>query len=120
MFVARAGAKLIGFYLFAILAHSRSASADLRRLAELVAGGRVDPQIDIVRPWTEAGEAIEALMDRRVAGKAVLTRLLTAATRATFCESASRNDSRQHGACIADSLAPVLRDSLGIAWALSW
>lgn len=72
-FFARAsGAKLVGFYLFAILSHSRSASADLRRLGELVAAGRLDPQIDFVRPWTEAGEAIEALIDRRVAGKAVL------------------------------------------------
>jgi NADPH2:quinone reductase len=72
-FFARAsGAKLVGFYLFSILSHSRSASTDLRRLAELVAAGRLDPQIDFVRPWTEAGEAIEALIDRRVAGKAVL------------------------------------------------
>jgi NADPH2:quinone reductase len=72
LFARASGAKLVGFYLFAVLAHSRSASADLRRLAELVAGGRLDPQIDFVRRWTEAGEAIEALMDRRVAGKAVL------------------------------------------------
>ena len=72
-FVRASGAKLVGFYLFAVLSHSRSAAADLRRLAELVADGRVDPQIDVVRPWTEAGSAIEALMDRRVAGKAVLT-----------------------------------------------
>jgi NADPH2:quinone reductase len=72
-FFARAsGAKLVGFYLFAILSHSRSASADLRRLAELVAGGRLDPQIDNVWPWDEAGAAIEALFERRVAGKAVL------------------------------------------------
>lgn len=72
-FFARAsGAKQVGFYLFSILSHSRSASTDLRRLAELVAAGRLDPQIDLIRPWTEAGEAIEALIDRRVAGKAVL------------------------------------------------
>jgi NADPH2:quinone reductase len=72
-FFARAsGARLVGFYLFAILSHSRSASDDLRRLAELVAAGRLDPQIDFVKPWTEAAEAIEALIDRRVAGKAVL------------------------------------------------
>jgi len=73
LFARASGAKLVGFYLFSILAHSRSASADLRRLAELVAAGRLDPQIDFVRPWTEAGDAIEALMDRRVAGKAVLS-----------------------------------------------
>jgi hypothetical protein len=36
-----------------------------------VAGGRLDPQIDLVLPWT-AGEAIEALIERRVLGKAVL------------------------------------------------
>lgn len=72
-FFARAsGAKLVGFYLFAVLSHSRSTSRDLRRLAELVAAGRLDPQIDFIRPWDEAGQAIEALMDRRVAGKAVL------------------------------------------------
>ncbi len=72
-FFARAsGAKLVGFYLFAVVSHTRSTSADLRRLAELVAAGQLDPQIDFIRPWDEAGEAIEALMDRRVAGKAVL------------------------------------------------
>jgi NADPH:quinone reductase len=72
LFVRASGAKLVGFYLFAALAHSRSASADLGRLSAIVAAGRLDPQIDFVRPWSEAGEAIEALMDRRVAGKAVL------------------------------------------------
>jgi NADPH2:quinone reductase len=71
-FVRAAGAKLVGFYLFGYLSHSRGTAADLRRLAELVADGRVDPQIDTVWPWDEAGDAIEALMDRRVAGKAVL------------------------------------------------
>jgi NADPH:quinone reductase len=73
LFARASGARLVGFYLFSILAHSRSAGADLRRLAELVADGRLDPQIDVVKPWTEAAAAIEALMDRRVAGKAVLT-----------------------------------------------
>jgi NADPH:quinone reductase-like Zn-dependent oxidoreductase len=72
-FVRASGARLVGFYLFAVLAHSRSASADLRRLAELVADDRVDPQVDVVRPWTEAGLAIDALLNRRVAGKAVMT-----------------------------------------------
>jgi NADPH:quinone reductase-like Zn-dependent oxidoreductase len=72
-FFRAAGAKLVGFYLFAILDHTRSGSESLRRLAELVADGRLDPQIDVVRPWGEAGAAIDALLDRRVAGKAVLT-----------------------------------------------
>ena len=66
------GARLYGLYVFAELAHTRSGSADLRRLADLVAEGRLDPQIDLTLSWSEAGQAIEALLDRRVNGKAVL------------------------------------------------
>jgi NADPH:quinone reductase-like Zn-dependent oxidoreductase len=73
LFARAPGARLYGLYIFAELEHTRSAVNDLTRLAELVAAGRLDPQIDIVRSWTEAGEAIEALLERRVAGKAVLT-----------------------------------------------
>ena len=53
--------------------HTRSGSDDLRRLADLVASGRLDPQIDCCARGGEAGEAIEALLGRQVAGKAVLT-----------------------------------------------
>jgi NADPH:quinone reductase len=67
------GARLYGLYVFAELDHTRSGSADLRRLADLVAAGRLDPQIALTLPWTEAAQAIEALLDRRVNGKAVLT-----------------------------------------------
>ncbi len=67
------GATLYGLYLFAELSHTRSAAADLRRLADLVAAGRLDPQIDMTASWTDAKDAIEALLDRRVNGKAVLT-----------------------------------------------
>ena len=72
-FVRAAGATLHGLYIFSELDHTRTASADLRRLAELVAAGRLDPQIDRVSSWREAAEAIRALLDREVAGKAVLT-----------------------------------------------
>jgi NADPH:quinone reductase len=72
-FVRGAGAQLVGFYLFSALHHSRRCGTDLGRLAELVAAGRIDPQIDVVTPWDGAGEAIASLMDRQVAGKAVLT-----------------------------------------------
>lgn len=67
------GARLYGLYIFAELDHTRTAAADLRRLADLVAAGELDPQIDRVSAWGGAGEAITALLDRRVAGKAVLT-----------------------------------------------
>jgi NADPH2:quinone reductase len=73
-FFSRApGARLIGLYIFSELQHTRTAAADLRRLADLVAAGKLDPQIDLSAPWTEAAEAITSLLDRRVAGKAVLT-----------------------------------------------
>jgi NADPH:quinone reductase len=73
-FFSRApGATLRGLYVFAELEHTRSGSRDLRRLADLVAAGRLDPQIDLTAPWTEAKEPIEALLDRRINGKAVLT-----------------------------------------------
>jgi NADPH:quinone reductase-like Zn-dependent oxidoreductase len=72
LFARAPRARLYGFYLFDIIAHTRSASTDLRRLADLVADGRVDPQIDLTLSWNDAGQAIEALLDRRVNGKAVL------------------------------------------------
>lgn len=73
LFARAPGARLYGLYIFAELRHTRSASADLRRLAELVASGRLDPQIDVTEPWEHAADAIQALFDRRVNGKAVLT-----------------------------------------------
>jgi NADPH:quinone reductase-like Zn-dependent oxidoreductase len=73
LFSRAPGAQLHGLYIFDELGHTRSAAADLGRLADLVAAGRLDPQIDVTLPWTEATAAIQALLDRRVAGKAVLT-----------------------------------------------
>lgn len=72
-FFARAPrANLYGFYLFAELEHTRSGSRDLARLAQLVANGALECSIDRESSWRQAPEAIEALMDRRIAGKAVL------------------------------------------------
>jgi NADPH:quinone reductase len=73
-FFARAPrAQLYAFYVFDIVDHTRSAAADLRRLADLVAAGKLDPQIHMTMSWKDAGQAIEALLDRKVNGKAVLT-----------------------------------------------
>jgi NADPH:quinone reductase len=65
-------ARLYAFYVFDIIDHTRSGATDLRRLADLVAARKLDPQIDLTLPWHDAAEAIEALLDRRVNGKAVL------------------------------------------------
>jgi NADPH:quinone reductase len=72
LFARAPRARVYGFYLFGELDHTRSGSADLRRLADLVAEGRLDPQIDLTLSWTDAAQAIEALLDRRLSGKAVL------------------------------------------------
>jgi hypothetical protein len=49
-----------------------SATTDLVRLCRLVVDGRLDGQIGLEKSWREHGAAIEALLDRTIAGKAVL------------------------------------------------
>jgi NADPH2:quinone reductase len=66
------GATLHGFYLFGSLQRENTGGRDLARLADLVAEGRLDCSIDLEDSWRRAPEAIEALIDRRIAGKAVL------------------------------------------------
>lgn len=66
------GARLYGLLLFAQLHRERSGARDLQRLAELVASGRLDCSVDFTGSWRDAGEAIAALMERHIAGKAVL------------------------------------------------
>jgi NADPH:quinone reductase-like Zn-dependent oxidoreductase len=73
LFGRAAGAKVYGLMVLPEVARHMSGTSDLKRLAELVAAGQLDPQIDLTAPWSEAGEAIAALLDRRVNGKAVLT-----------------------------------------------
>ncbi len=66
------GARLYGLLLFAELGRDRTGAMDLRRLAELVAAGRLECSVDHESSWREAPAAIDALLDRRIAGKAVL------------------------------------------------
>jgi NADPH:quinone reductase len=66
------GATVHGLYVFAELPRRAGGGEDLARLAQLVADGDLNPQIDLEASWRAPGEAIEALLDRRVAGKAVL------------------------------------------------
>ena len=66
------GAVLRGLFIFDEIEHTRTATQDLGRLAALVAAGRLDCQIDLEASWRDPGPAIAALLERRVAGKAVL------------------------------------------------
>ena len=66
------GAILRGLYVFEELERTGTGGSDLARLAALVAARELEPQIDLEASWRDPGPAIEALLDRRVGGKAVL------------------------------------------------
>jgi NADPH:quinone reductase-like Zn-dependent oxidoreductase len=63
---------LYGLYCFWEVEHRRTGAEDLERLAGFVAAGKLDPQIALRASWRDAPDAFAALMDRKVAGKAVL------------------------------------------------
>lgn len=65
-------ATLRGLFVFEEIDRTATGGSDLARLAALVAAGELDTQIDLEGSWREPGPAIEALLERRVAGKAVL------------------------------------------------
>ncbi len=66
------GASLHGLFVFEEIERTGTGGSDLARLAALVAAGDLDTQIDLEGSWRDPGPAIDALLDRRVAGKAVL------------------------------------------------
>jgi NADPH:quinone reductase-like Zn-dependent oxidoreductase len=66
------GARLEAFLIFTDLARHGGGTEDLRTLAELVAHDRLDSQIALETSWKDAADPIEALLDRTLAGKAVL------------------------------------------------
>jgi hypothetical protein len=54
------------------LAAHASGADDLARLCALAAGGRLDGQVEFQCSWRQPGPAIDALLNRRIGGKAVL------------------------------------------------
>jgi NADPH:quinone reductase len=72
-FYPRSGARLYGLRVFDELERHGSGGRDLRFLADALAEGRLDPQIGMTASWREPAPALEALIERRVRGKAVLT-----------------------------------------------
>jgi NADPH2:quinone reductase len=73
LFGRASGAKLVGFFIFAEVVSTGGCRDDLSRLVQLVGEGRLDCSIDKVLPWTAAATAVEALLDRTIRGKVVLT-----------------------------------------------
>jgi NADPH2:quinone reductase len=72
LFAGAPTAKVYGLFVFEELHHRRSGSADLTRLAERVAAGQLDVQIDLVASWRDADRVLRAFLDGEVHGKAVL------------------------------------------------
>ena len=66
------GARLHGLFVFEEIERTGTGGHDLGRLAALVAAGELDAQIDLEASWREPAPAIAALLQRRLAGKAVL------------------------------------------------
>jgi NADPH2:quinone reductase len=67
-----AGARIYTLNLIDELRTNASATSDLARLCELVTDGRLDGQVEFEGSWREPAPALEALLNRRIGGKAVL------------------------------------------------
>src|SRR6185369_15873089 len=66
------GARLYGLTLFHELMSVERASIGLALLAELIAAGKLRPQIAVEAKWSEIGEIARRLIDHEFIGKAVL------------------------------------------------
>jgi len=71
-FFIAGGTSLHGFYLFQELQHE-SAQSGLTRLARMVEAQHLQPHIAFEESWEHLSEIAQQLMERRFAGKAVLT-----------------------------------------------
>jgi NADPH:quinone reductase-like Zn-dependent oxidoreductase len=72
-FYGRGGPRLYGLRVFHELEFHGSAERDFKLLIDELAAGRLDPQIGLTGSLWEPDDAIKALLDRQVAGKAVLS-----------------------------------------------
>jgi NADPH:quinone reductase-like Zn-dependent oxidoreductase len=68
-----AGARIYTLNLVDELPPRGGAARDLARLCRLAAAGRLDSQVELECPWRDAAGALEALLQRRVGGKIVLS-----------------------------------------------
>jgi NADPH:quinone reductase len=68
----RRRARLCGFVLIPELTRTGSAVHDLVNLADQLATGHLEAQVELELDWDEAAKAFDALLGRHLAGKAVL------------------------------------------------
>lgn len=69
-FFGHEGARLVSYLSYA---YPEPPGPDLTTLAGLVADGRLDPAVSLSLPWTRLRDALTALAERHLSGKAVLT-----------------------------------------------
>lgn len=69
---AAPGGRLQGFFIYRT--GEETFGDDLATLAGLVAEGRLEPQLGVVRDWSETPAAVDLLRGRQATGKVVLTR----------------------------------------------
>ena len=73
VFYRKGAPTIVGYFVVHELVRGRIGTSRLAALASLVAEGRLTSAVDVQVPWDRAPEAIEALLERRISGKAVLT-----------------------------------------------
>jgi NADPH:quinone reductase-like Zn-dependent oxidoreductase len=71
-FYRRGGPTMRGYFVTHELLEGRLGTPQLARLVDLVVTDRLRTDVDRQVPWTQAATAIQALLERRVRGKAVL------------------------------------------------
>ena len=73
VFYRKGAARMDGYFVTWELLHGRIGARELSYLASLAANGELESSVDLRASWRDAASAIDALLERRVAGKAVLT-----------------------------------------------
>ncbi len=64
-------ARVVGLFVYAL--GTETMGAELASLVELVANGRLKPRLGVVSDWEATNDVLDALRERKVTGKAVLT-----------------------------------------------
>jgi NADPH2:quinone reductase len=72
-FGGHSGARIEGLLVFTEVDRRRLGTTQLEKLLTLIAAGRLDPQVTRTGPWSDPMPLVQALLDREVDGKAVLS-----------------------------------------------
>jgi NADPH2:quinone reductase len=72
-FYRKGAPTILGYFVTYELLRGRTGSSRLAALAALVAEGRLGSRVDLQVSWADAASAVDALIERHVNGKAVLT-----------------------------------------------